>query len=90
MRLPVADGKQRAVYYTWMDNGWISIVTFSYDNIMGNFRWITRTFGLVSLAFLAALIGMTWRDSKFSAQMERTNETVRVLGNSYYALYRMD
>ena len=84
------DGKQRAVYYTWMDNGWISIVTFSYDNIMGNFRWITRTFGLVSLAFLAALIGMTWRDSKFSAQMERTNETVRVLGNSYYALYRID
>lgn len=27
---------------------------------------------------------------KLYAQVERTNETVRVLGNTYYALYRID
>ena len=33
---------------------------------------------------------MSWRDVRTSARVERTNETVRVLGNSYYALYRVD
>ena len=33
---------------------------------------------------------MTWKDIKSRARIARTDETVRVLGNSYYALYRIN
>lgn len=84
------DGGRRAVYYARMDNGWYAIVTASYNSIFGGFRWLTVSFALVVAGFLAALAAMSWRDVKTSARVERTNETVRVLGNSYYALYRVD
>ena len=31
-----------------------------------------------------------WREKKYHDRIDRTDETVRVLGNSYYALYRID
>ena len=32
--------------------------------------------------FLLLIAGMTWRDMRIGERIERTNETVRVLGNS--------
>lgn len=84
------DGVERTVYYTRMDNGWLSIITVPYSEVMEGFGWITLAFSLLIGAFFLALVWMSWRDVQVSARMERTNETVRVLGNSYYALYRVD
>ena len=84
------DGVERTVYYTRMDNGWLSIITVPYSEVMEGFGWITLAFSLLIGAFFLALVWISWRDVRVSAHMERTNETVRVLGNSYYALYRVD
>ena len=84
------DGVERTVYYTRMDNGWLSIITVPYSEVMEGFGWITLAFSLLIGAFLLALVWISWRDVRVGAHMERTNETVRVLGNSYYALYRVD
>ena len=84
------DGAERTVYYTRMSNGWLSIITVPYSDVMAGFEWVTLAFSLLIGAFLLALIAISWRDVKVSTHMERTNETVRVLGNSYYALYRVD
>lgn len=84
------DGNQRAAYFTRMDNGWYSIVTIPYFNILNNLNWFTLSCVLIIILFLLVLVGMTWRDMKSNDRIERTNETVRVLGNSYYALYRID
>ena len=42
------------------------------------------------MAFLIFTITMSIREYRLSRNMERTNETVRVLGNSYYAIYRIN
>ncbi len=84
------DGNQRAVYYAHMENGWYSIITVPYSSILGDFNRFMLSFGLIILLFLAVLLGMTYRDVKINDSIRRTNETVRVLGNSYYALYRID
>lgn len=84
------DGVERTVYYTRMDNGWLSIITVPYREVLEGFEQVTAAFALLIAAFLLVLVVLTWRDAKVSARMERTNETVRVLGNSYYALYRVD
>lgn len=83
-------GQRRAVYYTAMDNGWYSIVTRPYSAILGPFYVFAGIFGLLIMASLAGLAAMAWRDMRLGARVRRTNETVRVLGNSYYALYRVD
>lgn len=83
-------GVKRGVYYTIMPNGWISIVTIPYQYILGGLRQATIGFLLLFVIFLLLLVLITGRDLRSGIQMERTNETVRVLGNSYYALYRVD
>lgn len=84
------DGIKRGVYYTILPNGWISIVTIPYAQILAGLHEITGVFLALFLIFLLFLVLITWRDLRAGVQMERTNETVRVLGNSYYALYRVD
>ena len=84
------NGEQRAVCYTRMDNGWYAIVTLPYSSILGNLHWFALVMVLVISALLLILAIMTHRELHMSQSIERTNETVRVLGNSYYALYRVD
>ena len=83
-------GNRLAVYYAHMDNGWYSIVTSPYSNVLRAMNTLFLSFGLILLLFVIVLAGMIWRDLKIRARVEHTNETVRVLGNSYYALYRVD
>ena len=83
-------GQQRSVYYSIMPNGWISVITVPYDTILRELEQFTDVFLAVLLLCLLGFLLMTWRDLRLSAKVERTNETVRVLGNSYYALYRVD
>ncbi len=84
------DGKRRGVYYSTMPNGWYSVVTVPYSNILGDWTSITLFFSLMLGVFLLALAAMAWRSSRLMDRIDRTNETVQVLGNSYYALYRVD
>lgn len=85
-----SSGQQRSVYYSIMPNGWLSVITVPYDTILRELEQFTDVFLAVLLLCLLGFLLMTWRDLRLSAKVERTNETVRVLGNSYYALYRVD
>ena len=84
------DGQTRGVYYTRMENGWYSIVTVPYSTILGDFHWFTLAFGLVVGVAVLAVGLLTWREAGLSLRMERVQETVRVLGKTYYALYRVN
>lgn len=80
-------GERRAVDYTRLSNGWYSVVTTPYSLILGDLNTVYLVFVAIGVAFLAALAVMGVRDWRRTRAMERTNETVRVLGNSYYAIY---
>lgn len=83
-------GKQRAVYYHIADNGWISVVTVPFSTLLGDLNAFTIGFGVVFALLLALTVWQGVRDFRSSALVERTNDTVRVLGNSYYAIYRIN
>ena len=89
-RIVDLDGRERAVSYTRMDNGWLAIVTTPYKTIVGGLSWVLTLFAIMAVVFIAAALLMTWRDVRRAARMQRTNDTVRVLGNSYYAIYLVD
>ena len=84
------EGESRSVYYSNMPNGWLSIITVPYETILQELNQATTVFVVVFLFSLLSVGFLTWREVLLSTRMERTNETVTVLGNSYYALYRVD
>ena len=84
------DGRQRGVYYSVADNGWFSIITIPYATILSDLLLLTIVFSIIFLLFLAFTVLISIRSYRLSRRVERTNETVRVLGNSYYAIYRVD
>ena len=84
------DGRQRSIYHSTMSNGWTALVTVPYDTILRELRQASAVFCLVFLFCLLSVSFLTWREFRLSARMERANETAAVLGNSCYALYRVD
>ena len=88
--IEASDGSQRGVYHQRISTGWMVIITVPFHTILDNLNQVTLLFGLVMLVWVAALFLVTWRNLRLDQAVERTNETVRVLGNSYYALYRVN
>ena len=84
------DGRQRGVYYTRMDNGWYSIITIPYRRVLGNLWGFTWSLLLMFVISFLALAILTRRELRLDARVKRANETVQVLGNTYYAVYRVD
>lgn len=84
------EGKMYGVYYDPMPNGWYSVVTLPYNSILQNVGQFFVGFVIVFVILLGLLALITYRDILFQKKMGRTDETVRVLGNSYYAIYRVD
>lgn len=83
-------GEKRGIYYNEAENGWLSIITIPYTSIMSDFGELRFwTMGILTLFWVLGG-AMTIRGYLLNRDMERTNETVRVLGNSYYAIYRVN
>lgn len=84
------NGEKRGVYYEKMDNGWTCIVTIPYEELLGSFWYVTLWYvGLFSVCIsLAVFMGI--KSCLLSRKMKRINETVQVLGNSFYAVYRVN
>ena len=82
------EGAKRGVYYTAAPNGWMSIITVPFSTILGDLQTFTLWFLMLLIGLL--VVGMSAREHVLNRRIERTNETVRVLGNSYYAIYRVN
>lgn len=85
-----SDGNKGGVYYSYLANGWISVITVPYSTILQKLNLFAAYYVAV-LMVAAVVVGvLIWRDFRLSEKVDRTNETVRVLGNSYFALYRVN
>ena len=73
-----------------MDNGWYCIVTVPYARLLGGLRSLIWPLLLMFAVSLLALAALSWREMRLTARIRRADETARVLGNRYYALYRVD
>ena len=84
------DGERRGVYYTQMDNGWYSIITVPYDKILGGLQGVLWPLLLMFGISFLAMSALAFREQRLESRARRANETAQVLGNTYYALYRVD
>ena len=84
------DGQRRGIYYARMSNGWYSIITVPYHNILGELQGVAWALFLMFGVSLLTLAALSWRELRLDQRARRANETAQVLGNTYYALYRVD
>ena len=82
--------EKRAVYYNTSDNGWMSIVTIPYHWLIQDLYTIAFSYIMIFIIFLLIAILMSIKQTIMNRDMTKTNETIRILGNSYYAIYRID
>lgn len=83
-------GVKKGVYYNELPNGWKAIITIPFRTILGGLNRLIAVFSLVFVCFFAMSVFLSIRDWHLQRKIGRSNETVRVLGNSYYALYRVN
>ena len=79
----------RGLYYQNTANGWLCILTVPYETLLQGVQNILVWYGGGIVLFLLVVAAMWLRDRKLSRTAERTVETVQVLGNMYYAIYRV-
>ncbi len=86
-----SSGSNRGVYYTVLDNGWASIITIPLENILQD-GWDTTILSLavVSLLLVLAIIAVAVRENRKNRAIEHTAETLRILGDTFYAIYRIN
>lgn len=83
------DGNRQALYYSRMPNGWYAIVTIPQAELLKRAEQLSLVLALSAGIFLLVLIVHSWRSVRSNALVARSRETIQVLGNSYYALYRV-
>lgn len=82
--------EKRAVYFNTAENGWVSIITIPYSALLGDLRQVFYGAMTIAGALLLFLLFLGLRQRRLHKSMARTNETVTVLGNQYYAIYRIN
>ena len=84
------DGARRAVYYTRLSHGWYSLGTVPYSDILGELWGVSWLLLLMFGVSFAAMTALARRELRLDESAHRALETAQVLGNTYYALYRVD
>ena len=66
------------------------ILTLSYSTLLRELWGISTWYGIILILFLFATVFLTLRSSSLRKNVDRTNDTLHILGNSYYAIYRIN
>ncbi|WP_160636843.1 hybrid sensor histidine kinase/response regulator [Pseudoflavonifractor sp. 60] len=83
-------GLTRGLYYQHTENGWLCILTVPYETLLAGVQSILVYYAIGLVLFLGVALGMWLRDRKLSRAAKRVNETVQVMGDIYYAFYRVN
>lgn len=83
-------GEKRTVYYNISSNGWISFISVPYSYLVKDIYHIGTGALILLLVFLVISIFTTIREVKLNQNIDKYTETIRVLGNYYYAIYRVN
>lgn len=84
------DGVRRGVYFTWIENDWLVAVTMPVEQMLSQLRLFTWLYGVLLVAWCLGFAVVVWINLRLDSLVERAGETVRVLSDSYYGLFRVN
>ena len=91
MNIAGSDGMNRTVYYSQMENGWMSVITIPTQAILQE-GWDATLLTIVAV-FLAILViagAFMVRSAIEERRARHTADTLRLLGDTFYAIYLID
>ena len=84
-------GVSRSLYYHRMENGWTVIITAPVsDLLMGETNTLVLFVGVIALGLFLVLTFLTVKEVFHSRSTRIANRTAQLLGDSFYAIYRVD
>lgn len=85
------DGFSRTVYYYEMSNGWLAVITIPVARILQD-GWNDVIVGLAMLCVLVigGIIIFIIRNYFINQNVKYTIDTLKLLGDSYYEIYRLN
>lgn len=83
-------GKKRGVYYSISKNGWVSILTIPYRVLLNEIQVLYYFYTAGFIFFIVVGFIAYYREIFLNKKILETNDAVKILGNSYYAIYRVD
>lgn len=91
MSIAGSDGMNRTVYYSQMENGWMSVITIPTQSILQE-GWDNTLLAIVAvfLAMLAVASAFMIRSMLEERKARHTANTLRLLGDTFYAIYLID
>ncbi|OUQ81569.1 cache domain-containing protein [Flavonifractor sp. An100] len=85
------NGIKRGAYYASMTNGWTVIITVPLNSILMGDRNLTIYFiAGVSIVLFLILAAMVIRDLVQNRKIRQADQTIHILGESFYAIYRIN
>lgn len=85
------NGENRGVYYNIMDNGWIVVLTIPLEQIlMEDQNVIVNLLAILGIISFIIISIIVIRDIKRSKGYRKVENTIFALGESYYAIYRVN
>lgn len=85
-----ADDQGMSVYYQEEPNGWMSVLLIPNSYLMERWELIISRYLGVFLVVLWIIVFMWIRQKQIEDGKRHMDETVQILGNSYYAFYRIN
>lgn len=85
------EGVKRNVYYYQLDNDWMVILTIpTYSILLGDQYMVILLLSGVAAVLFVVLALMTVRDAVRNRRMRRAHDTIHMLGDSFYAIFRVN
>lgn len=85
-----ANGESMTVYYEKEPNGWLSVFLISNSYLMNRWEMVISRYIGVFLLVLWIIVFMWMRQKQIENSKRHMDETIQILGNSYYAFYRVN
>lgn len=83
-------GEKSGVYFHRMDSGWYTVITIPYSTLMQNGYKARVVFEISAIVFAAVIIAFAVQGFFSDKKTRLYDEIVKVLGNSYFALYTVN
>lgn len=84
------NGDRMRVYCREEPNGWVSVLLIPDSYLIGQWEVVIKRYIGIFALIIGILIYMLIRQKQITDSRRRINETMQILGNSYYAFYRIN
>lgn len=83
-------GRKVAVFHKEVPNGWHSILMIPESFVSEKWKTMLVLYLTIFIGFAVVIVIIRTKENRVYKNAKRVNETVHMLGNTYYALYRVN